>query len=222
MRRMRTRLILISVGVIVALALVVTVTAASGTSSRTVLGRVAPPAAARPAHFVEPFENGVTVGLAIPCPQHPLRIVATVHWSNSAPRKLTANTCSGNPREDGANERLKWGGSNVELTTNPARYGPPGEPYTIGPRLVAEVTSLRHHAKWLIFFRLTEGDTYLESGTIFLYTKHVSARRRVWQGEEPFVTYCINQHQKITSINHRLGCYLPPVVYTTEKVRWAH
>jgi hypothetical protein len=187
----------------------------------------APPAAARPAHFVEPFENGVTVGLALPCPQPRLPIVATVHWSNSAPRQLTAKTCSGPAGEGAENDEVKWAGSKVDLYTG--QWGPPSEPgeppsYPVGPRLFAEaeVNPHRHHAKWVIFFQLAEGDTYLESGTIFLYSKYVPPRR-VWQSEkESFVNVCVTMHKKITSINHRRGCYLPPTVFATEKVRWSH
>jgi hypothetical protein len=181
----------------------------------------APPAAARLAHIVEPpFGNGITVGLALPCPQPPLRIVATVHWSNSAPRKLTANTCSGPPGEGAENAELKWGGASVDLFTgewNPA--------YPVGPRLIAElaVTPHRHHAKWVIFFQFSEGDTYLESGTIFLYFSEYIPAKRVWQSEKRlFTNICIGGHKKITSINHRRGCYLEPFVEATEKVRWSH
>jgi hypothetical protein len=183
------------------------------------LATAPPAAAARPAHIVEPpFGNGVTVGLAIPCSQPPLRIVATVHWSNSAPRKLTANTCSGPPGEGAENAELKWGGSSVDLYTgewNPA--------YPVGPRLIAEVTAFRPHAKWVIFFRFSVGDTYLASGTIFLHsTKYIPARR-IWKSEkEGYATICIKEHKKITSINHRPGCYEPPSVEATEKVRWSH
>jgi hypothetical protein len=183
----------------------------------------APPAAvaARPAHFVEPNGEGVTVGVALPCPQPPLRIVATVHWSNSAPRKLTANTCSGPPGEGGENKQLKWDGSNVDLYTG--EWGPP-EAYPVGPRLIAEaeVDPHRHHARWVISFRFSEGDTYLDSGTIVLSSKYVPARR-IWNSErESFANVCINRHKKITSINHRRGCYLPPSVEASAKVRWSH
>jgi hypothetical protein len=182
----------------------------------------APPAAAtaRPAHFVEPNGEGVTVGLALPCPQPPLRIVATVHWANSAPRKLTANTCSGPPGEGAENAESKWGGSNVDLYTG--EWGPANP---VGPRLIAEAEPHRHHAnaKWVIFFRFTEGDTYLASGIIFLYFSKYVPAQRVWQSEKQlYANVCVTMHKKITSINHRRGCYVPPTVEATEKVRWSH
>jgi hypothetical protein len=175
-----------------------------------------------PARFVEPFGSGVTVGLAIPCPQPPQRIVATVRWPNGAPRKIAGNFCSTNPRENGENEAFTRGGLRVELTTNPEADGRPPEAYPAGPRFVIEATPRRHLAKWVISFRLTEGGTYLDSGTIFMRaTEYVSARR-VWQGEGLFATVCIGQHKRLTRINHRLGCYLPPEIFTTQHVRWNH
>jgi hypothetical protein len=180
-----------------------------------------PAAAARPAHFVEPpFGPGVSVGLAIPCPQPPQRIVVTVHWANSAPRKLTAKTCSGPAGEGAEDKKLQWGGSNVDLWTG--EWDPA---FPVGPRLMVEAEPHRHHAnaKWVIFFRFSEGDTYLESGTIFLYFSKYVPAKRVWQSEKQlYADVCVVGHEKITSINHRRGCYEPPTVETTEKVRWSH
>lgn len=201
-------------------ALVIAVLVMTGCALPTSAAVAAPNAGAQPARFVEPFGSGVTVGLAVGCPQPPQHVVATVSWSNSSPRTLTAATCSNNPREDGDDEELKGDGLNVDILTNPAQWGPP-EAYPVGPRLGVEAAPVRHHAKWVISFQLAVG-TYIDSGTIFMYPGKYEPARRVWQGEQLFGTVCIDMHKKITSIDHRRGCYTPPELFTTEKVQWAH
>jgi hypothetical protein len=215
----------------VILGVLVSMAGATTLTTNAPIADAAPPAQAsltsllnplHPARFVEPFGSGVTVGLAIPCPQPPQRIVATVRWSNGAPRKIAGSFCSSNPRENGENEAFQRDGLRAELTTNPEADGRPPEAYPAGPRLVIEATPRRRLAKWVISFRLTEGGTYLDSGTIFMHSYQYVPASRISEGEGPFVTVCIDQHQRLTRIKHRLGCYVPPEVFTAEHVRWSH
>ncbi len=174
-------------------------------------GFVAVPAAdATPAHWVEQEKNGATVGVDLPCSEPPAHIVATIRWSNSKAATLSDDSCTSNPQEElGEIGLLKWSRSSVALS-----WGAEPSALTtgIGPRLVIEARSHSRNVKWTISFRLTANGSYLESGTILMHSEYWPTKR-ISQGEEAFVKYCLDKSREITSVDNRLGCYEPALKY---------
>jgi hypothetical protein len=89
-----------------------------------------------------------------------------------------------------------------------------------GPAMEVLIVSHRHETHSTIFFQFAANGAYVESGHVVLSSTYWPATR-IWQGEDAFVNYCIDKLKEITSINHRLGCYEPPVRSVTAKVIWA-
>ena len=154
-----------------------------------------------------------------PC-SAPTPIVLTANWASTTPSTLTSTWCPAVDEEEPEPEELEWGGSRVVLLSDFSEDG--RLPTTSrGPALLATVSSHRHKARYTIFFQFTANGAYVESGHVLLKSTYWPATR-IWQGEDAFVNYCIDKHHEITSINHRLGCYEPPLRSVTAKVVWAH
>ncbi len=177
------------------------------------------PAAAQAEGWVKYGFEGVLVGINLPC-SAPTPIVLTANWASTTPSTLTSTWCPAVDEEEREPEELEWGGSRVVLLSDFSEDG--RLPTTSrGPALLATVSSHRHKARYTIFFQFTANGAYVESGHVLLKSTYWPATR-IWQGEDAFVNYCIDKHHEITSINHRLGCYEPPLRSVTAKVVWAH
>jgi hypothetical protein len=59
----------------------------------------------------------------------------------------------------------------------------------------------------------------VEGGTVFL-VRRGKAPIRVWEGEDQFVNYCIDENKRITSIDGRLGCYIPGTYHEEALIAW--
>ncbi len=72
-----------------------------------------------------------------------------------------------------------------------------------------------------VAFRFSVNGTAIGSGRVIL-TRHGQPPHRIWQGEDAFVNYCIDDLKRITSIGGRLGCYEPGSYQDHARVVWNH
>lgn len=88
----------------------------------------------------------------------------------------------------------------------------------LGPRAQLRIRIRNQQSVRRTFrYSIALGNRKVESGRVF-FQVYRDPGRRIYEGEDEFVNYCINRNREIRSLDGRLYCFRPPSVDIDQRV----